>query len=131
MTDAIVAAAIKVGVPAQLLLALCFVESSHKNVVAHHDGGSASLGICQVKQSTARMVMKNVYASDLFKPAVNAEVAARYLAYQLSRYDGNVRCAVAAYNRGSVPCTGFLTNRYTMKVEAAIRSKPWNGSRTQ
>jgi soluble lytic murein transglycosylase-like protein len=131
MISVIVAAAQSVGIPAALLLAVCYVESGHKNVATHHDGGSASIGICQVKYSTARMMNKDVYISELFEPRTNAESAARYLAHQYRRYNGNWRCAVGAFNSGSVKCVTGFDNAYTKKVWAALRSKPWNGSKTQ
>jgi len=85
-----------------LLIALCSVESDLRpNVINHDDGGSASYGMCQIKIRTARHINGPTYVTDLLNPEINAQVAAKYLRYQLVRYDGDVSCALAAYNAGS------------------------------
>lgn len=102
-------AAKKVGIAPSLLVAVCHTETNLKNVHNMNDGGSASYGVCQVKHETSRWMAK-LYRdekmarwteADLKIPAKNAEAAAKYLKYQLKRYDNNWCAAIAAYNAGS------------------------------
>lgn len=89
--------------PKGLLSALCFVESSHRPAAVNQDDrGSASIGLCQIKLETARLVGFKGTAKQLqTDPKVNAMYAAKYLKKQLNRYSGDVRKAVAAYNAGT------------------------------
>lgn len=96
----ILLAAKKIGVSGALLLAICTHETGLRNVTVQQDGGSASYGICQVKKDTAKMLGYKVKGKDLMNPAVNAEVAASYLRFQLNRYNNNMCRGVAAYNSG-------------------------------
>lgn len=91
-------AAAKAKVSPFLLMAVCYVESGHKNVINRYDNGSPSFGVCQVKKGTAEMVGVK---GDLMNPKLNALAAAKYLRLQLDRY-GNERHAIAAYNSGSL-----------------------------
>jgi soluble lytic murein transglycosylase-like protein len=122
--SAVISAAKAFSIPPALLLAICQTETGLKNVVAHSDGGSASFGVCQVKLNTARMFNKRVYASELLHPPTNARYAARYLAWQLNRYKGDVWCAVEAYNRGFCRFDTKDTKRntrYTSRVFRALQ----------
>lgn len=121
-------AAVSEGVPPQTLLAICWTETKHETIVSANDGGSASYGICQVKLATARDHAPKVRVSDLLNPQTNAILAARVLRRQLDRYNGNLDCAVIAYNRGRASCDGYNarpTNRYLRRVKAAIAARPW------
>jgi soluble lytic murein transglycosylase-like protein len=123
--DAIIKAADQVGVPRELPLAICWVESSYRTSgVTHMDGDSPSYGICQIKLETALFVAK-VYKhkylptpkrlSDLY---VNALYACKYLKLQLKRYGGDWESAIDAYNKGN------LINRnshYVRKVKKAMK----------
>lgn len=64
-----------------------------------NDGGSPSYGLCQVKLATARHMGFKGKPSDLLKPDINADLAAKYLRYQLNRY-GSMEKALSAYNAG-------------------------------
>ncbi len=99
-TALILQAANIVGVPSALLLAICSHESHLQNTIVPHDGGSPSYGICQVKKSTADMMGHRGHISDLMVPEINAKIAAKYLKYQLSRYNNDWCKSVAAYNAG-------------------------------
>lgn len=106
--------------PPGLLSATCWVESNHKvNAVNVDDGGSSSYGACQIKLETAQMLGYTGAVKKLKDPAVNVYWAGRYLKYQLDRYDGDPRKAVAAYNAGThrVNAKGQIKNRkYVEKV---------------
>lgn len=122
--DAIVKAADTVEVPRELVLAVCWVESSYRRGLAPRlDGDTPSYGICQVKLATAR------YMDTVFKHRikatpkrlqdefVNAFYAAKYLKYQLNRYQGDVHKAIDAYNKGRVVSVKSV---YVRKVMLAI-----------
>lgn len=101
-TETVVAAAKAYKVSSALLLAICTHESGGlKNVLVPHDSGSPTYGICQVKEGTAKMFGYKSEGTGLMDPATNATYAAKYLRYQLDRYDGNWCMSVAAYNAGS------------------------------
>lgn len=115
------AAATKVGVPIEILSAVCWVESSH-TPEAHNmkDGGpdDAAIGMCQVRYTTAlwlglsknkgcqhnfktlNRAQLNYYTCPLFGPYTSAYYAAKYLKYQYNRY-GDWESAIAAYNTGT------------------------------
>lgn len=102
MISIILSAAKAAKVSGALLLAICTHESGLSNVWVQHDGGSPSIGICQIKYETAKQLGFKGVARDLMKPAVNAEYAAKYLAYQETRYGTENWCVLAAaYNAGS------------------------------
>lgn len=89
------------GVDPSLLSALCFVESSHRpSAYVHVDGNSPSYGLCQIKYETAKWMGFKGKASELFNRDTNAYWAARYLSYQMTRYNGNTRQALSGYNAG-------------------------------
>jgi len=97
----ILSAAAKVGVPGFLLLAICTTESMLTNAFVPNDHGSPSIGACQLKKSTAEIVGFHGSEKDLMNPKTNALFAAKYLAWQLDRYDGDLCMATSAYNSGS------------------------------
>jgi soluble lytic murein transglycosylase-like protein len=99
-------AADKVEIPREILLALCWNESSFRTKgMTHVDGGTLSYGICQIKLDTAQY-MDKVYkhkilvtAIKLEDPKFNAFYAAKFLKFQFNRYDGNWMLAIDAYNK--------------------------------
>jgi hypothetical protein len=110
------------GLPPGLLASLCYVESTHNvNAVHHDDGGTDSLGVCQVKQSTAKWMGHGGTEKDLMEPAVNVYYAAKYLAYQGRRYKGNWTRAMVAYNRGNAK--DLTRSQYSDKV-----NKTWGAN---
>ncbi len=119
------------GLPYGLLSSVCYVESHHKTkVVNHHDGRlrngtrayDPSVGMCQIKLTTAKQFEPNITHTQLLNPKVNARIAAKYLQWQLDRYDNDIPAAVAAYNAGSCRFNkrGQIKNReYVRKVFSA------------
>lgn len=105
----VIMAAKKVGIAPVLLVAVCHTETNLKNIHNLNDNGSPSYGICQVKMETVEWMAKfykdkkmaKWTDKDLKIPTKNAEAAAKYLKYQLKRYDQNWCAAIAAYNAGS------------------------------
>lgn len=111
------------SLPPGLLSSLCYVESHHKvQAVNLNDGGSASVGVCQIKPATARVLGFRGSDTLLSRPNVNVYYAGLYLKYQLDRYNGDVEKGVSAYNAGThrVNAKGETKNRkYVHKVLVA------------
>lgn len=82
-----------------ILLAICTHETKLQNVVVPNDGGTPSIGICQIKMDTAKLLGFRGTFNDLMNPRVNAKFAALYLKYQYDRYGDYCR-AIAAFNAG-------------------------------
>lgn len=100
--------------PKGLQSALCFVESTHRaHVVNKDDGKSSSIGLCQIKLATARMMGYKGTAAQLKNPRINAYFSAKYLKWQIDRYDWDIDKAIAAYNAGKfIPGkTSFAANQ--------------------
>ncbi len=120
MIEAILAAAKFVQVCPALLYAVCMTESSLRpHIINYNDGSGNSVGLCQIKVSTAHMFNKGVTQRALLDPYVNAYYAALYLDKQIKRYNKNSRCAVAAYNAGRCNKNGkgkIRNTRYVNKV---------------
>jgi soluble lytic murein transglycosylase-like protein len=118
-------AAKQVGVAGSLLLAICTHETGLKNTVNEHDGGSPSIGLCQLKEQSVKMIGFKGNRKSLENPKINALWAAKYLMWQLERYNGNACKAVAAYNSGtykeSKKKPGYPKNlKYVKKVQKLI-----------
>lgn len=76
---------------------------SHYDVKAINvdDGNSSSVGVCQVKLSTAKYLGFSGTEVQLQDPSINVMYAGLYLHRQLRRYRGDVRKAIASYNAGT------------------------------
>lgn len=112
--------ALKVNVPESLLRSICWAESKHQPDAYNHGDGKGNnhaFGICQVLYETAKgyglnddrclgdFSSKNRRAYKncrLFGIKTNIYYAAKYLRYQLDRYDDSWISAIAAYNSGSL-----------------------------
>ena len=90
--DAIVSAAAKHGLPADLLFAVAQTESDFDQSSVSSTGAK---GIMQLMPDTAAAL--GVDADDMVQ---NIEGGARYLKQQLDDFGGNVEMALAAYNAG-------------------------------
>lgn len=94
-----------VGVDEDLLLAICWTESSFRPRSVM-DGPTMSYGLCQVKLETAQHLdwvynhKVKATAERLKNDYVNAFYAAKLIRFNLFRYKGNIARAVEAYNRG-------------------------------
>lgn len=115
-----------------VLYSLCNVESNlNPAAVNKHDGGPGqhSLGLCQVKYTTARLMgmpadrncvnSHKLRRCSLMQPEINATYAAAYLRYQLDRYRGNIRKAISAYNAGTYT---RRNSKYVRKVLSPSRT---------
>jgi soluble lytic murein transglycosylase-like protein len=105
------------NLPPGLLDSICYTESTYNTRAIHLDDGPGgpSLGVCQIKYSTAKWLGFKGTPTQLMNPKTNILYAGKYLAKQLERYDDNAQKAVIAYNYGHAPKN--LTNtKYQIKV---------------
>lgn len=103
------------GLPIGLIESVCWVESKYQVDAVHkNDGRSDSFGVCQIKPIAAKQVGFKGSAKDLMKPEVNIKYAAKYLKYNIERYNGNITKGLIAYNRGNA--RGLETTEYSKKV---------------
>jgi soluble lytic murein transglycosylase-like protein len=108
LTTLFISVSIEFNLPPGLLNSICYVESKHQTrSIAYNDGKSHSYGICQVKTIACKQVGLTFIESDIIKPENNITCAAKYLAYQIKRYDGNIPRAVTAFNKGNSTGDGY------------------------
>lgn len=120
----ILAAAKAVKVSGALLLAICTQESNLTNAMVLHDGGSPSYGVCQLKYETAKMVGFKGRKQDLMDVKTNATFAAKYLAYQQTRYGDDWHKITAAYNAGSYnPSSKIVGCPRNLRYVKAVKDK--------
>ena len=106
---------LQLGLPPGLLSSLCYIESRHvAGVVHYNDGDSSSLGVCQIKYKTAKWLGFKGTSQQLMEPRINILYAGKYLKYQLTRYNWNVKRAVIAYNIGNAKM--LTSTKYQRKV---------------
>lgn len=87
----------EVGLDTEIAFRMVEIESSFRPRVVSSAG---AVGFTQIKPSTARWLNPTVTRRELFDPRTNLRLGFRYLNLLLERYDGNVRLALLAYNRG-------------------------------
>ncbi len=95
-------AAARYGVDPALLYAVMRQESRFEAGVA---SSADARGLMQILPTTGQTIARSlgrdgVEADDLFKPYVNIDLGAAFLAQQLKRFDGETWAALAAYNAG-------------------------------
>ena len=117
----IVTATTTFNLPTNLLMAVCYTESKLDPQAVHHDdGGSDSLGLCQIKLSTAQWLGFTGTREQLMNPETNAYYSAKYLKHQLLRYNNNITKAIIAYNRGSAG--DLKSTEYSAKVLTNLKN---------
>ncbi|MBQ3119199.1 MAG: lytic transglycosylase domain-containing protein [Clostridia bacterium] len=75
-----------------------------------------AIGLMQIMESTGDWAAESIGLTDvdLFDVDANIEIGCFYLSYLLDKYDGNTRCAVAAYNAGQTNVDKWLaTEEYS------------------
>lgn len=115
------------ALPKGLLPSLCYIESNYKiNAIHKDDGGGDSLGVCQIKLTTAKLLGFKGTQKELMKPEINIKYAAKYLKKQLNRYKNDSLKAIAAYNAGT-----YRENRNGMAKNKKYVNKvllSWSGT---
>jgi len=91
------AAASRYTIPPALLFAIIHAESSFDPHAVSHKG---AVGLMQLMPATARWMEPGVSRQQLFSPAVNIEIGARYLRYLANRYGGDAEKILIAWNAG-------------------------------
>lgn len=95
----------EVKIDPDLVRAIIKRESDFRPYVSRKEPkiGDESIGLMQVLVKTARWILRDneLKREDLFDPKINILAGAKYLKYQLDRYRGDIKKAIAAYNAGS------------------------------
>jgi hypothetical protein len=90
-------AARREGIDPDLAFRLVRVESNFNPRARSYAG---ALGLTQLMPGTARAIDRSMRGPRLFEPEANLRTGFRYLRRLLDHYDGDVRLALLAYNRG-------------------------------
>jgi len=93
----VAAAARRYRVPPALLFAIIHAESNFDPHAVSHKG---AVGLMQLMPATARWMAPGVSRRQLFDPALNIELGARYLRYLANRYGGDAEKILIAWNAG-------------------------------
>lgn len=113
--------AAKCGIDWELLKAQAIVESAlNPHAMNVHTGAK---GLAQFMDAT----WKEWGEGDPFDPAENIKAQAKYMAYLLHHYDGDVPLALAAYNWGlghvdrlGYACAPTETKEYVIKIRKLL-----------
>lgn len=116
-------------VPEALVKATIAVESNFRaSAYNASDPQGGAHGLMQILNGTAAWVAKLFGISyggsqDLYDEETNIRIGTAYLKYQLTRYNGNVADAAAAYNAGSVRTKNgqYINQSYVDKVMAKFK----------
>ena len=120
LSDLLKRASATYDVPSKLLAAVLIVESRlNPTALNPNDGGSQSIGVGQLKLSTAQFLGFTGTVKELMDVETNIRYTAMYLAYQLRRYHENWRRASEAYNQGW--SGDIVYSLYTRKVEQKMK----------
>jgi soluble lytic murein transglycosylase-like protein len=129
----ITAAAKAAHISVAVLYAVCAHESNDFMYdYTMYDNGSPSYSVCQLKKDTALLLgWDGKDEMELRNPYVGIKYAAKYLRYQLDRYNGDYCKAVAAYNSGSFieskKNPGYPKNlKYVRKVQQRLEKSLQN-----
>ncbi len=100
----IVAAAMRYGVDARILRAICFIESGYRINVVSPKGARGPMQF--MPDTAARYGVR-----DPHNPEQAIDAAARYFRDLLRKFSGRVDLAVAAYNAGEGAINSFMTGK--------------------
>ncbi|HEX7154484.1 MAG TPA: lytic transglycosylase domain-containing protein [Thermoanaerobaculia bacterium] len=117
-------AAVRHRLAPELVAAVARVESDFDPSTLSHKGAR---GIMQVMPETGKRFGIR-HPDELFDPAQNIAAGTAYLAWLMSRYDGNLDLVLAAYNAGEGAVDRYRgippyreTQNYVRKVRAALQ----------
>lgn len=129
--EAEVAAAAKdTGVPPDWLYAVLRTESLYDPRAL---SGAGAVGLLQIRLPTARQVAQRAklpapQRDDLFDPAVNIALGARYLREMQDRFGDRFILTLAAYNAGPYRVPGWLPEE-PIEADVWIENIPYNETR--
>lgn len=97
----------KYEIPDELVYGVIRAESKF-DARAVSDKGA--IGLMQIMDSTGKWAAEKIGLGDLdlFDPDTNIEIGCFYLSYLLDKYNGNEKCAIAAYNAGQANVDKWL-----------------------
>ena len=98
--------ALSEGIEPSLAYRLVHVESGFTRRAISHKG---AVGLTQLMPRTAMGMRPELTYRDLFNTETNLRLGFRYLTLMLNRYDGDMRLALLAYNRGPGTVDGVLS----------------------
>jgi soluble lytic murein transglycosylase len=119
------------GVPRHLLAGVVSVETRFNATTKSSVG---AIGLAQVMPSTGESLGKRLFgdsfkANQLWDPATNLTVAAKYIGDLLGRFKGHPALAVAAYNAGPTPVRRWLDERGELELDAWVETIPYEEAR--
>ena len=127
----IIEAATAEGIDPDLAFRLVRVESVFKERAVSPAG---ALGLTQLMPGTARLLDRSLKSrTAILEPRTNLRLGFRYLRHMIKQYDGDVRLALLAYNRGPNAVNRALRsgrdpeNGYSHKVLGTRASNPYTG----
>jgi len=97
MASSVFDASLREGIDPDLAFRLVRVESEFNPKAVSKVG---AVGLTQLMPSTARLLQRGVTRDQLFNRDVNLRLGFRFLRGLLNQYNGNLRLALLAYNRG-------------------------------
>ncbi|HYW09118.1 MAG TPA: lytic transglycosylase domain-containing protein [Longimicrobium sp.] len=97
LAESIYDLALQEDIEPEVAFGLVRTESEFKATAQSHVG---AIGLTQLMPSTARWMRPGTEAQDLKNPEVNLQIGFRYLRELITKYDGDSRLALLAYNRG-------------------------------
>lgn len=115
LSQHIVNAADKTGVPRMIAFALVSTESSFNQWAVSERG---AIGLTQVMPGTGAIF--GVSKSDLFDIDINLETGFSYLMYLHDYYDGNMRRALTAYNYGPTRLDSLISVGVVVKESKTL-----------
>jgi soluble lytic murein transglycosylase-like protein len=131
LANAIIEAATAEGIDPDLAFRLVRVESVFKERAVSSAG---ALGLTQLMPGTARLLDRSLRSrSAILEPQTNLRLGFRYLRHMIKQYDGDVRLALLAYNRGPNAVNRALRggqdpeNGYSHKVLGTWGGNPYRG----
>lgn len=90
-------AAVAEGIHPRIGFGLVYTESSFRRTAVSWAG---AVGYTQLLPSTAAWIAPGTRRADLFNTRTNLRVGFKYLDYLVDKYNGDMRLALTAYNRG-------------------------------
>ena len=110
--EAVSSCGVENGLPESLIYAVIKAES---NFDPQARSPKNAVGLMQIMEPTAQWVCEKVgtifSGGDMLKePERNIQIGCFYLSYLLDMYDGNQKCALAAYNAGLANVNSWLLN---------------------
>lgn len=110
-----------------LVIAVIKAESNFKQEAVSH---KEAHGLMQLTPSTAfwlaeRLGIQDFCEEDMHNPNKNIQLGCYYIAYLGTMYDGDLKCALAAYNAGSGTVDQWLSDKKYSKDGISLSKIPY------